>query len=491
MDFNQQLLAALQSDPAKTLFEYKGRSYTRADIAGFAEQTIALIDQAQVPQSAKIGIVVRNKVLHAAAMLGLIIHGRALTAIYAMQSPEAIGAEVAESAFGAVIADAQDWSEPLRMAAKATTSAGIILTHEKDALPLAYVPELERAGGGPFSTLEGEQGLEVLSSGTTGKPKRIQFPFRMLVRAVESLKAARLDVSEPEVLTWPYGGIGGVCQLVGGVIVGRQSTILEKFNVPEWVEAVRRLRPKFLSGPPAVPRMILDAKVPKEDLASLQYFYGGSGPMPPELQTEFENTYGIKVIWAYGATEFCGTIITWTPDLYERYGVEKRGAMGCALPGIQLRVVDLDTLEPLPPNKVGYLSALVPDVKEDWITTTDLALIDDDGFVYHHGRGDGAIMRGGFKVIPEKVITALHSHPAVLDAAVVGVPDHRLGEVPVAAIELKAGATLPNEEELREHAKRELLSYCVPTRFLIVDSLPRTPSLKIDLKAVRRLFQEQ
>jgi acyl-coenzyme A synthetase/AMP-(fatty) acid ligase len=165
--------------------------------------------------------------------------------------------------------------------------------------------------------------------------------------------------------------------------------------------------------------------------------------------------------------------------------------MGRALPGIQLRVVDLDTREPLPPNKVGYLSALVPDVKEDWITTTDLALIDDDGFVYHHGRGDGAIMRGGFKVIPEKVITALHHHPAVLDAAVVGVPDHRLGEVPVAAIELKAGATLPSEEELREHAKRELLSYCVPTRFLIVDSLPRTPSLKIDLKAVRRLFQEQ
>jgi acyl-coenzyme A synthetase/AMP-(fatty) acid ligase len=234
--------------------------------------------------------------------------------------------------------------------------------------------------------------------------------------------------------------------------------------------------------------MILDAKVPPEDLKSIRYFFGGGAPMSPELQSELESTYGVKVIWAYGATEFCGTIVSWTPDLHERYGVEKRGAMGRALPGVQLRVVDVESGEPLTSNKVGYLSALVPTVKDDWITTTDLALIDADGFVFHQGRGDGAIIRGGFKVLPEKIVEALLTHPAVLDAAVIALPDQRLGQLPVAAVELKAGVARPSEEELREHAKRELIVYAVPARILIVDTLPRTASLKVNLNALKAFF---
>src|SRR3546814_9064515 len=141
--------------------------------------------------------------------------------------------------------------------------------------------------------------------------------------------------------------------------------------------------------------MVLDAQVPPEDIASIRYFYGGGAPISPELQAEFEERYGIKVIWAYGATEFCGTVISWTPDLYERFRNEKDGAMGRALPGIELRVVDVNSGDPLPSGATGYLEALVPAVRDGWIRTTDLAVIDDEGFVFHKGRGDGAILRGG------------------------------------------------------------------------------------------------
>src|SRR3546814_17533460 len=95
-----------------------------------------------------------------------------------------------------------------------------------------------------------------------------------------------------------------MCNLVAGLMLGRHTTILDKFNVDEWVAAVRQRQPSIASGPPAVARMVLDAQVPPEDIASIRYFYGGGAPMSPELQAEFEERYGIKVIWAYGATEF-------------------------------------------------------------------------------------------------------------------------------------------------------------------------------------------
>jgi long-chain acyl-CoA synthetase len=128
-------------------------------------------------------------------------------------------------------------------------------------------------------------------------------------------------------------------------------------------------------------------------------------------------------------------------------------------------------------------------IGEHWIKTTDIVMIDEDGFVFHKGRGDGAILRGGHKVIPEKVVEALRTHPAVLDAAVVGLPDDRLGAVPAAAVELKTGMTA-TPEELREHVRHLLTSPQVPAKILIVPVLPRTTSLKVDLKSVSRMFLE-
>src|SRR5690606_26556106 len=111
------------------------------------------------------------------------------------------------------------------------------------------------------------------------------------------------------------------------------------------------------------------------------------------------------------------------------------GAMGRALPGVALRT-----------GEDGRLEALAPGLGDDWIRTTDLAEIDADGFVFHRGRADGAIVRGGFKILPESLAEVLHRHPAVREAAVVGADDPRLGQVPVAAVELRAGAAEPSEE---------------------------------------------
>jgi acyl-CoA synthetase (AMP-forming)/AMP-acid ligase II len=127
----------------------------------------------------------------------------------------------------------------------------------------------------------------------------------------------------------------------------------------------------------------------------------------------------------------------------------------------------------------------------EWVRTTDLGRLDEDGFLYVDGRADDAIIRGGFKISPADVVDALRSHPAVRDAGVTGLPDARLGAVPVAAVELAAGAEV-EPDELLVFLRQRLTRYQVPARLLVVDELPRTPSLKVSQPALRELFgQEQ
>ena len=161
--------------------------------------------------------------------------------------------------------------------------------------------------------------------------------------------------------------------------------------------------------------------------------------MPIEVQEAFETRYGIAVLPSYGATEFAGGVAGWTLPLHREWGVTKRGSVGRPQPGRELRVVDPETGSECATGTSGQLEVRSRD--GEWVRTTDVARIDDDGFVWIEGRSDDAIVRGGFKVFPNEIADVLRAHPAVLDAGVTGIDDERLGAVPVAAVELREGAT--------------------------------------------------
>jgi acyl-CoA synthetase (AMP-forming)/AMP-acid ligase II len=145
-----------------------------------------------------------------------------------------------------------------------------------------------------------------------------------------------------------------------------------------------------------------------------------------------------------------------------------------------------ETGEPLPADEVGLVEIRSGD--GPWHRTTDLGRIDADGFVWITGRSDDAILRGGFKVMPADVVRVLVAHPAVREACVVGLPDPRLGQVPVAAVELCEGAEI-DPQALRDFARTQLAAYQVPAEIRIVPALPRTPSLKVSQPEVRALFE--
>ena len=166
--------------------------------------------------------------------------------------------------------------------------------------------------------------LQILTSGTTGPPKRQSIKTTVLERTVFSVTSgeAAPPGAPPEFSYWQFGGIG-VCQLIAGAYNGRRIVILERFTVDGWVNAVKTHGIKRSGVQPAVIRMLLDADVPKEDLASLDFLISASGPLDPETRDEFEAHYGIPVKLAYGATEFAGSLCAWTPEMDREFGARQ------------------------------------------------------------------------------------------------------------------------------------------------------------------------
>ena len=485
-DVIARLQANLRDHADDRAIEFDGRWVSWGEVARYGDAVIARLDAAGCSPTAKVGIIVRNRLTHAAAVVGLLAHRRSVSFVYPFLPATAVAENIDALGATAILADMQDWPTFYPAAAQAGV-AGIELG-SIDSEP-TFLGGLDRCKRTTFDDSLPEGGIEVLSSGTTGTPKRIPMPLNLLERAVMSAPGAEADQAPSvQINIWPLGGVGGVCLLTGAAVNNTPLVLMERFTVEGLVNALRRHRPDTLGLNPTAIAMIMDAQVPVADMASVKSVSGGSAYLDPDLQDRFEQRYGLPILWGMGATEFCGTIIRWTPQMRAEAGGAKRGSTGLPMPGVTIRAIDPETGVEAARGTEGLLEVHCPSVRPDWVRTTDLVMIDVDGYVFHRGRHDGAIVRGGFKILPERVVDVLRQHPAVVDAAVVGIPDARLGAVPVAAVELSRNAPAVDAEMLIAHLRAELPPTHVPTKLLIVDALPRTPSLKISLMDVKKMF---
>jgi acyl-CoA synthetase (AMP-forming)/AMP-acid ligase II len=292
-------------------------------------------------------------------------------------------------------------------------------------------------------------------------------------------------------VTVPLANISGIYSTIVAAATGRSIIVEEKFTLAGLLDYIRTWRPGNIGGPPALVKMILDADVPREDLASAKFVTMGMGPVDPEIRRQFEAKYNIPILPCYGATEFVGAATALSMDDYKRYGEAKFGSVGRPVAGGSVRIRDQETGEFLAPGdeRIGLVEVHLPHVGSEWIKTTDLGFLDADGFLYLRGRADGVIIRGGFKIHPSAIETALLQHPAVAACAVVGLPHERLGAVPVAAVEPKPDCPAPTAAELETWLRQRLPATNIPAHYRVVAELPRTPSLKVRLDAVKELFR--
>ena len=301
-----------------------------------------------MPDGAPVGLVVRNRLPHAAAIIGFLAAGRPVSMIYSFQSPEAIGRDIEGLELSVIVADREDWTDEVTTAAKRAGSAGVAIS---STTPLVTaVDGLERRDQSrQHAEVEPGVALQILTSGTTGPPKRQDIKTPVLERTVFSVTSgeAAPPGDPPEFAYWQFGGIG-VCQLVAGVHNARRIVMLERFTVDGFVHAIKTHGINRSGVQPAVIRMLLDADVPKEDLASLEFLISASGPLDPETRDEFEKHFDVPIRLAYGATEFAGSLCAWTPDLIDEFGGSKRNSVGRPLPDTQVRIVHPHTGAELP-----------------------------------------------------------------------------------------------------------------------------------------------
>lgn len=482
VDISKRIAGIMQSGPDEPVMEWQRSWWTKGQLASYSRDFEATLDSLNIDRGMAVAFAARNRPSHCFILLSLLANARPVSMLYAFQSAESLARDLRTTRFAALVLDEQDWSEPVAAAAEESGTCVFILPPLPDQPPRIIRPQQQADPAAVHRTPEA--GVEILSSGTTGMPKRIFHPHNLLFRAISGTVAT--PSGKPEFVYWPLSGIGGTLNLAIAIVKGSPFIPFEKFVVEDVVDAIKRYEITTLSLTPTMVRMIYDANVPPEDFASLTAFFGGSGPLDPDLQDKMEARYGKPVIWAMGATEFCGTIIAWSLDLHQEFGKVKRGSAGRLLPGCAMRILDPETDAELPRGALGRADVRVDEVGPDWIRTNDLALIDEDGFVFFKGRADGAIIRGGFKIVPEKVCETLRLHPQVAEAAVVGVPDDRLGHVPIAVVEPKAGET-PSVETLDAHLRAYLAAPQIPVRYFIVDKLPYTASTKVSLREVREM----
>jgi long-chain acyl-CoA synthetase len=488
----------LAIDPGAPAVEFNRVWITWGALRTLIDRLDGLLSEGGFGNGARVGVLLRNRPPQLATSLACIVSSRCLVTLNPQLPSEKLIDDVARLQLPVVIGEYDDLARAGLVNALGAAGTAIIGLHADTAKPPAYIDGHKCS---ERSDLRREQPgviIEMLSSGTTGPPKRIPLHTENFERgfaAGNAYEKGRSGEDAPTLrsgvvfLTLPFTHISGLWALIQTVAAGRKSFLLEKFDLEAWRDGVVRHRPKLLTGPPTMLRMILDANLPKEDLRSVIAIRTGTAPLDPAIVDEFLSRYNIPVLENYGATEFAGGVSGWSMEDFSKYRVLKRGSVGRLQPGVEARIVDLETFETKGTGIEGLLelkSAQLGDPNR-WLRTTDRAVLDADGFLFIKGRADNAILRGGFKVHPDEVVRAIEAHPAVREASVVGLKDARLGEVPVAAVVLRDGAEL-QVDELSTFLRTKLAAYQIPVQFKFLSELPRTPSMKVCQPDVRALF---
>ncbi len=496
---SRQLEGVLAIDPAAPAIEHERTWYTWGDLARQIDAIGALLDELGLGVDSRVGVMIQNRPDSIAAILAAVKRDACIVSINPLLPAERLNADLETLKLPVVVGEAVDLARDgvVPLLAEAGTAAIVLNPSLQGA---ALHPQLSAITDRSLLFKQPDTFIEMLTSGTTGTPKRIPLKRNNLVASISSalaMEKGRAKDDPPrlrsgtELLGNPITHIGGLYFVITTILSGRMMCLQDRFTVEGWHDAIRRHRPKLVGAVPAALRMILEADIPKADVESLVMIRSGTAPLDPEIVDEFLRRYDIPVIGTYGATEFAGAVSMWRLGEFREMWPKKRGSVGQFFPGTRGRVVDPDTGGEMPVGEEGILELQAAQIGDgnSWVRTTDRASIDEDAYLYIHGRADNAIIRGGFKVHPDDVVAMIEAHPAVREAVVVGIPDKRLGAVPVAAVMLAAGAYRPSEDELKVFVREKALPYQVPVAFRIVDDVPRTPALKPSLPGVQALFE--
>jgi long-chain acyl-CoA synthetase len=351
------------------------------------------------------------------------------------------------------------------------------------------------------------------TSGTTGKPKGALGSHRNLMTNILSSAyvTARAALRRGEVPPEPTPRIGLLviplfhvtacsASLMSTMVAGNTTIFMRKWDTVEAMKIIERERVQITGGVPTIAWQILEhPDRAKYDLSSLELITYGGAPSAPELVKKIWEEFGALPGNGWGMTE---TMATVTAHVGEDY-LNRPDSAGPPVPVADLKIVAADGVTELPVGEVGELWARGPQIVigywnkpeataetfvDGWVRTGDLARLDEEGFLTIVDRAKDMIIRGGENIYSIEVENVLYQYPGVIDAALIGIPHHTLGEEPAAVVHLAPGASA-TEEQLKAWVRERLAIFKTPVRIVFLDQpLPRNANGKILKKDLKALF---
>lgn len=342
--------------------------------------------------------------------------------------------------------------------------------------------------------------LLLYTSGTTGRPKGVMLTQGNVAAGIKAVRDAfELKPSDRTLCFMSLSHTNALMfSTLPYLLAGGSIALCKRFSASSLWSLCERYQVNSLSASPTILSILLEDKTGQKGYPKLEFVKVASAPTSIDLSNRFHERFGKSLLLeTYGLTETTSINV-----MNPRHGIRKPGSIGKALAPSEVRVVDADGKE-VPEGAVGEIiirgptvmkgyykdpAATSSTIRDGWVLSGDLARIDEDGFIFIVGRKKETIIRGGENISPLEVEQVIAKHPAVREAAAVGIPDRIFGEVVAACVVPRAEVT---ESELISYCAGYLASFKVPTRIAFVEELPRNPIGKFVRRALLPYFEIQ
>ena len=443
-----------------------------------------------------VAILAPNVPEYAIVFHGVALAGGTVTTINPTYSPEEVRFQLTDASASSLVTIPM-FLDTAKAAAEGTGVEEVVVMGQADG-----ATPLESLFGEPIDQVPVDYAEHVVvlpySSGTTGLPKGVMLTHRNLVANIAQMEHVFTPTGgEVALAALPFFHIYGMQVLMNMLIAfGVRVVTMPRFDMVHALELVQDQRiTRFFAVPPMVLGLARHPAVDDYDLSSIKQIFSGAAPLGADLAAAAAARVGCEVVQGYGMTEL-SPVSHCTPE-----GQFRPGTSGVTISNTEIRIVDPETGADLdvggrgellvrgPQVMRGYLNN--PDASAEtlhaggWLHTGDVAVLDGEGHVSIVDRIKELIKYKGFQVPPAELEAVLVTHPAVADAAVIGVPDDEAGELPKAFITLAPGAGAPTLEDLQSHVAEHLAAYKQVRAFEVLEAIPKSASGKILRRELR------
>jgi len=479
---------------------FEGRDYTNLEIFDLARRFSSALAGIGVKPGDRVGVMLPNIPEIGACYGGISrMGGVVMPMVFLLAVPE-IRHIISDSGASAVITSPEFYPNLVEATKEVDNAPNVIVLGDPTpdgALSFQKLVEAAPQDEGIVDRSENDIAVIFYTSGTTGRPKGVMLSHgNLMFNAENTSKVVPTRDDDVSVACLPLAHLFGMGSTMVGQLFRIKGVLMRWFSAEGFFQAVND---HGASSSAVVPTMLAymlsHPDFDKVDWSSFEWLVVAAAPVPVELADEFEKRTGARVLEGYGLTETSPTV-----SVMRMQDPRRPGSCGRPVPGVEVSIFD-DVDSPLPTGETGEVCVKGPNVmkgyynlpdvtaeamRNGWFHTGDMGHLDEDGFLYITERKKDLIIRGGFNIYPRDVEEVLYGHPSVLEAAVVGIPDPKMGEEVRAYVVLRPGENA-TAEELLAHAREHLAKYKTPKDVVFLDALPKNPIGKILKKDLREM----